>query len=187
MSGLLLTPREVAERLAVSSRTVYLWIEQGRLPAVRLSERITRVPAEAVDELIERATDAGSSAAIPVGAETPAAYATRMCGPGVSTPDVTPAERRRLQLSTNRSEILRIADRRRVDNVRIIGSVARGDAREDSDIDLLVDLQPSASLYDLGGFAGEVEALLGVEVDVAVSDGLKPRIRQRVLREAVPL
>lgn len=187
MSGALLTPRQVAERLAVSARTVYLWIEQGRLPAVRLSERITRVPAEAVDALIERATEADSQSPMPVVAEAPATYSTEYERAATVTPGATPAERHRFQLSQNRGEILRIAERRRVDNVRLIGSVARGDAQEDSDIDLLVDLLPSASLYDLSGFSGEVEALLGVKVDVVVSRGLKSRIRDRVLRESVPL
>lgn len=61
----LLTPREVARRLSVSPRTVYLWISEGRLPAVRLSERCTRVPASAVDELASvspRASVANTSA-----------------------------------------------------------------------------------------------------------------------------
>jgi len=52
----LLTPTQVAEKLAVSTRTVYLWIEEGRLPAVRLSERVMRVPSQAVDELIAAST-----------------------------------------------------------------------------------------------------------------------------------
>jgi excisionase family DNA binding protein len=91
MSGTLLTPRQVAERLAVSARTVYLWIEQGRLPAVRLSERITRVPVEAVDELIERATDAGAHG-VPAVAEAPATYSAVADRPVTSAPVRTPAE-----------------------------------------------------------------------------------------------
>jgi excisionase family DNA binding protein len=67
MQEVLLTPREVARRLSVSPRTVYLWIGEGRLPAVRLSQRCTRVPASAVDELASvspRASD-GSALARP--------------------------------------------------------------------------------------------------------------------------
>ncbi|MBW6469216.1 MAG: nucleotidyltransferase domain-containing protein [Coriobacteriia bacterium] len=79
-----------------------------------------------------------------------------------------------------RGEILTIAERRRVHNIRVIGSVARGDARRDSDIDLLVDLLPSASLYDLAGFAGEVEVLLGAAV-TAIRD---QRLRLRDLLDA---
>lgn len=52
----MLTPRQVADQLAVSTRTVYLWIDEGRLPAVRLSERVTRVPSQAVDALVAAST-----------------------------------------------------------------------------------------------------------------------------------
>ena len=72
-------------------------------------------------------------------------------------------------------------------NVRLFGSVARGDARADSDIDLLVDMLPGRSLFDLGGLWSDLNDLLGVHVDVVTEQGLGPRIRERVLREAVPL
>ncbi|MBE0418099.1 MAG: nucleotidyltransferase domain-containing protein [Coriobacteriia bacterium] len=183
----LLTPRQVAERLAVSSRTVYLWIEEGRLPAVRLSERVTRVPAEAVDALIERSTHPATPSLPQMTAEAPVGYAATSALTEAESSRATPAELLRGLLSEQRAEIIKIAARRRVDNLRMIGSVARGDAHEGSDIDLLVDLKPSASLYDLSGFAGELEALLGVKVDVVPAGSVKQGIRERVLREAVPL
>lgn len=71
--------------------------------------------------------------------------------------------------------------------MRVFGSVARGDVRADSDIDILVDLEPGRSLFDLGGLLYDLQTLLGVDVDVVTEKGLRPRIRERVLQEAVPL
>jgi predicted nucleotidyltransferase len=90
-------------------------------------------------------------------------------------------------LKEKREEILRIAARYGARNVRVFGSLARGEADEQSDIDLLVELEPGRSLFDLGGLQFELERLLGCRVDVVTERGLKARIRQRVLREAVPL
>lgn len=69
----------------------------------------------------------------------------------------------------------------------MFGSVARGTADEASDIDFLVDLEPGRSLLDLGGLLMDLRELLGANVDVATPAMLKPRIRERILREAVPL
>ncbi len=91
------------------------------------------------------------------------------------------------QLKEKRSEILRIADGYGAKNVRVFGSVARGDADEQSDIDLLVDMEPGRSLLDLGGLWSDLNSLLGVKVDLVTEKGLKRRIRERVLKEAVPL
>jgi predicted nucleotidyltransferase len=87
----------------------------------------------------------------------------------------------------NRDEIVRIAAERHASNVRLFGSVARGDARPDSDIDLLVDLDEEASLFDLVGIGIELSDILGHSVDVVPASGLKARIRDRVLSEAVEL
>lgn len=86
-----------------------------------------------------------------------------------------------------RDEMLLIAARYGARNVRIFGSVARGEARPGSDVDVLVDLEPGRSLLDLGGLLMELQELLGCGVDVVTEQGLRPRIRERVLREAVPL
>jgi hypothetical protein len=92
------------------------------------------------------------------------------------------------QLRTQRrEEILRLAASRGARNVRVFGSVARGDSGERSDIDFLVDLEPGRSLLDLGGLNLDLERLLGSRVDVVSSRGLRDRVRERVLREAVAL
>jgi hypothetical protein len=71
--------------------------------------------------------------------------------------------------------------------VRVFGSVARGDADEHSDIDLLVEFDTERSLLDHAGLWLELQELLGVKVDVVSERGLKARIRERVLQEAIPL
>jgi hypothetical protein len=90
-------------------------------------------------------------------------------------------------LRKKRAEIIEITSRRGARNVRIFGSVSKGLADAESDIDIVVDMEPGRSLMDLGGLWWELNALLGVKVDVVTEKGLRPRIRERVLREAVPL
>ncbi len=90
-------------------------------------------------------------------------------------------------LKTKRKDILRIASKYGARNIRIFGSLARGEAREDSDIDFLVDMEPGRSLFDLGGLLMDLQNLLAQKVDVVTEKGLRPRIRDRVLKEALPL
>jgi len=90
-------------------------------------------------------------------------------------------------LQEKREDILHIAARRGASNVRIFGSVARGEADSKSDIDLLVDLEPGRSLFDLGGLLMDLQDLLDHKVDVVTERGLRERIREHVLKEAVPL
>ena len=90
-------------------------------------------------------------------------------------------------LKSRRESILRIAGSYGAHNIRAFGSVARGDAQRDSDIDFLVDLEPGRSLFDLGGLLMDLRSLLGREVDVVTEKGLRERIRDRVLKEAVAI
>jgi hypothetical protein len=90
-------------------------------------------------------------------------------------------------LQSQRSEILRIAAKHGAYNVRIFGSVARGEADEQSDVDFLVDLEAGRSLLDLGGLLMDLRKLLGRDVDVVTEKGLRERIRERVLREATAI
>lgn len=96
----------------------------------------------------------------------------------------TPLGRR---LRRHRKAIIDTAARRGARNVRVFGSVARGDDHADSDIDLLVDLDRSVSVVALAGLKRELIELLGVAVDVVPADTLKPRVRDEALAEAVPL
>lgn len=90
-------------------------------------------------------------------------------------------------LQRMRDQIVLVAARRGATNLRVFGSVARGEATPSSDLDLLVDLEPGRSLVDLGGLLMDIADLLGVEVDVVTEASLKPRVRARVLAEAVRL
>jgi uncharacterized protein len=90
-------------------------------------------------------------------------------------------------LKTRRKEILEIAARNGAVNVRVFGSVARGEDRHDSDIDFLVNLESGRSLLDLARLLRELNTLLGYPVDVVTEAGLRPRIKPQVLRDARPL
>jgi len=91
------------------------------------------------------------------------------------------------EFQDKRETILQIARQHGATNVRVFGSVSRDDARADSDVDFLVDLEQGRSLFDLGGLLMDLEKFLGCPVDVVTEKGLRPRIRERVLREAMPL
>lgn len=87
----------------------------------------------------------------------------------------------------HRDEILEIAERHGASNVRAFGSVARGTAGPDSDLDLLVEMGPNRSPWFPGGLIMDLEELLGYHVDVTTERGVHPVIRDRVLAEARPL
>ncbi|HCK64931.1 MAG TPA: nucleotidyltransferase [Anaerolineae bacterium] len=90
-------------------------------------------------------------------------------------------------IKVHRNEILKIASRNGAVNVRIFGSVARGDYDSTSDIDFLVNLQAGRSLMDLARMLRELNTLLNHPVDVVTEAGLRPRIKSQVLKEAQPL
>ena len=95
--------------------------------------------------------------------------------------------RRYGSLVSNREHILAIAARHGARNVRVFGSVARGEDGPQSDVDLLVEFEPGRGLLNHAALIEELQNLLGCKVDVASHIGLKPRIRQRVIEEAVVL
>ncbi len=90
-------------------------------------------------------------------------------------------------VQSKRETILQLAARRGARNVRLFGSVARGEAGPNSDLDFLVDLEPGRSLLDLGGLLMDLQRLLDRRVDVVTEAGLRPRIRPQVLKDACAL
>ena len=90
-------------------------------------------------------------------------------------------------LVEKREEILRIARRHGASNVRVFGSMARGDASPDSDVDLLVDVLPRHSSWFPGSLLVELEKALGRKVEIAEAEALHWYIRDRILAEAIPL
>lgn len=90
-------------------------------------------------------------------------------------------------MKEKREEILRLAAKHGAHNVRVFGSFARGDARPDSDVDFLVEFEPGRGMMDIGGFLLDLEDLLGRKVDVAEPGGLHWYVKDRILKEAVPL
>lgn len=92
-----------------------------------------------------------------------------------------------IALDLKRSAVREAVSRFHTANPRVFGSVLHGDDREGSDLDLLVDALPGATLFDLGGLQAELEELLGVRVDVLTPGDLPPKFRQQVLAEAQPV
>ena len=90
-------------------------------------------------------------------------------------------------IRNRRDEIIAIAQRYGASDIRIFGSVARGDAREQSDLDLIVRFESGRSLLDHGGLVMDLRELLGRRVDVIDEEAMKPRFRDHVLKEAIPL
>ena len=89
--------------------------------------------------------------------------------------------------TTKRRAILDLAARYGARDVRVFGSVVTNQAGPDSDVDFLVNLEKGRSLLDLGGLLMDLQELLHCPVDVVTEAGLRERIRQRILTEAVPL
>jgi len=90
-------------------------------------------------------------------------------------------------IETHRDEIMKVAAMHGARNIRVFGSVARGEADAKSDVDFLVELESGRSLLDLGGLLMDLREVLGRNVDVVTERGLNPRIRDRVLKEAMAL
>jgi predicted nucleotidyltransferase len=87
-------------------------------------------------------------------------------------------------LAEHRLAIREATQRFRAENPRVFGSVAQGRDHDGSDLDLLVDALPGATLFDLGGLQIELEDLLGVRVDLLTPSDLPPRLRDRIIGEA---
>ncbi len=90
-------------------------------------------------------------------------------------------------LRINRATIRRVVEAHRARNVRVFGSVAKGDDTDDSDLDILIDPTPETTLFDIGAIRHELRVLLGVPVDVLTPMALPDKVRESVLANAVPL
>ena len=91
------------------------------------------------------------------------------------------------RVSEHRAEVLEVLERHGIRSARVFGSVARGDDRDDSDVDLLVELPPNTGLLSVARIEAELEAILETTVDLVSAKGLKPRVRSRVERDLVAL
>lgn len=90
-------------------------------------------------------------------------------------------------IQQKREEILAVAREHGAFNVRVFGSVARGDDTPHSDIDFLVDLEEGRTLFDLGGVLMKIQELLGRKVDIVTERGLHWYLRDKIMKEAKPL
>jgi predicted nucleotidyltransferase len=93
----------------------------------------------------------------------------------------------RQDIAERREEILALASRYGAHDLRIFGSVARGDQRDDSDLDIIARFDLGRSLFDQGGLLMDLQDLLGIKVDLISESGMRPRFRDHVMKEAVPL
>ena len=90
-------------------------------------------------------------------------------------------------LKQKRDDIQRVATKHGAYNIRVFGSVARGEARPDSDIDLLIEKGPTTSSWFPAGLVLDLEEMLGRRVEIVTETALNPDLRERVHREAIPL
>jgi uncharacterized protein len=91
------------------------------------------------------------------------------------------------ELREKRDEILRLAEKRGAFNLRVFGSVARGDARPDSDVDIMAEWRESTSIFDVAGLWAELQELLERKVDLVSTKGLKDYVRPSAIRDAIDL
>lgn len=166
----------------------------------KLAEHVQRIRAAADREYDQISLDAvwralrgevpALAACVREALDGPDWHSTARRRDSAATPGWDDEPRRRLTLEdlrARRAEILDIAERHGARAVSVFGSVARGDADAASDVDVLIDLEPGRSLLDLVALRLDLVDLLGVHVDVATVDGLRERIRDDVLGEAVGL
>ncbi|WP_420618695.1 nucleotidyltransferase family protein [Candidatus Poriferisocius sp.] len=95
--------------------------------------------------------------------------------------------RRDAILGIHRGTILDVARRHHATSISLVGSTARGEDTENSDCDFLADFAPGTTYFNLSDLAAELRALLGCEIDIIPSQGLKPRKRHRILEDAITL
>lgn len=155
-----LSQSEVARRAHVAQSVISAYESGRREPSVSTLQRLVRATGHRLVLDLERASD---------------------YPPGL--PDTSLGRR----LRHHRRSILACAALHGANNVRVFGSTARGEDGPGSDVDFVVDLDKGTGLFNLEALRRELSEILGVPVDVAPSDSLRPRVREEVEREAIPL
>jgi excisionase family DNA binding protein len=176
-SPLTCTVTEMAALLGISRSKAYACVRTGIIPAIHIGRRVV-VPRRVVDELLKPASPPVPGTAFP-----PTLAGARI----LEAMSVSRADDTLIRLVRQRREEILAAGRRRgAHNVRLFGSLARGDAHAGSDVDFLVDFEPGRSLLDVSGLILDLEELLGVRVDVVEASALRSR-DAHVLDDAVSL
>lgn len=155
-----LSQTELAERAHVAQSVISAYENELRAPSLATLDRLIR--ATGYDLVIELRRNENA-------------------------PRTLPDSRLGRRLRRQRDKIVSLSRDRGISNVRVFGSVARGDERDDSDVDLVVDVGPHTGLFALAALRHELTTLLGAEVDLVPYQSLRPRVRDEVLRDAVPL
>jgi len=163
--GANLTQAALAERAATSQPALARYESGASLPSLPTLERLLLGCGRRLELRTARAADSSATPTSVRGQLGPSARALRQ----------------------HRRRLLGAARERGVRKIRVFGSLARGEMRPGSDVDLLVELEPRRTLVDLAAFRREAQEILGMPVDVATPDMLKTRIRAEVLAEALPL
>jgi len=154
-----LSQTELARRAAVTQSVISAYESGARQPSVPVLERLVAATGLELELRVRR----------------PPSPLTRLTGPLGR------------KVRAKRTEIKRLSAKAGVTNLRVFGSVARGQETPDSDIDLLVDLRTDTGLFPLVALRGELERLLEARIDLVPADSLKNGVRQDVIRDAVSL
>lgn len=195
-----LTQRQLADRMRTTQSVISRLEQAGRLPTLEMLGRIAAATDADLRLLARHA--GGADADVPISARSRPVHMDAVEDDDAAVDDgLQPWDTRpmtslvkasrdpgglRTRLEARRSDIIAISDRHGARNVRLFGSVARGDHTEASDIDLLVDLDDGVGLFQLGGLVVELEELLQTHVDIVSAGALRPWDGD-VLAEAVPL
>jgi predicted nucleotidyltransferase/DNA-binding XRE family transcriptional regulator len=155
-----LSQAELASRAGVTQSVVSAYEGGAREPALSTLQRLVQASGHGLDLTLRRRDD-------------------QVRG--------LPSTRAGRRLRRHRRALVAAAERHGARNLRVFGSVARGDDRPDSDVDLLVDLPEGTGLFGLQALEGELRAILRTPVDLAPADSLKPRVRARAEAEAIAL
>ncbi len=155
-----LSQTDLARRAHVAQSVVSAYESGRREPAFATLERLIVATGHRLDVRLEPASDAR-----------------------LGLPDTSLGRR----LRQRRRQVLAVAEKYGASNVRVFGSVARGEDTPESDIDILVDLSPRSSLVTLGRLEREISDVLGVAVDVVPAEGLRSAVRVEAEREAIVL